>query len=93
MPAHQLDFFAQWNPTPAQLQRAVDALPVSRERVPVSMAATILGCTRQHIHNLIQDGTLAASNIARSSETRPEYRVWVSSIRKFLVDRLEGVHT
>lgn len=90
MTRSQLDLFADYAPTQAQLAAAEDALPKTLERVPVARAATILGCTTQHIYNLIFDGTLLATNIARSTDTRPEYRVFVKSIAQFIHDRMEG---
>lgn len=90
--SNQLDWFENWDPTPEELQRAVDAIPKERERIPVSFAARILDCSTQHVYNLIYDGTLPASNIARKPDSRPDYRVWTAGLRKFLTDRMEGAH-
>lgn len=85
----QTDFFDTWHPSRQQLQQMQDAIPAF-EKVPVSRAALILSCSTQHVYNLILDGTLLATNIARNLDTRPDYRVFTSSIRSFLLSRCEG---
>lgn len=90
MSRKQIDWFEDWEPTPADQARMEDAIPKTRERLRVAEVAKILDVTTQHVYNLILDGTLLATNIARNLDTRPDYRVFTSSIRSFLLSRCEG---
>lgn len=90
MSRKQMDWFEDWEPTPAQLASMEDAIPKTRERVRVAEAAKILGVTSQHVYNLILDGTLPSTNVARHLNTRPEYRVFTAGLRKFISERMEG---
>ena len=88
----QLDLFTVTSGAdPAATQRMVDAIPANREKLRVDEVCAILNnCTREHIYNLICDGSILAVNIARDPNTRPLYRIYTSSIRQFLQKRMEG---
>ena len=68
-----------------------DRLP-NKEKIRVDEAARCLGCSRSHVFNLIEDGTLDASNIARAGTSKPLYRVFTASVRQFIESRREGAH-
>ena len=49
-------------------------------------AAHRLGCSVQHIYNLVVDGRLRAINISRPGCKRRFFRIPIESWRKFLTD-------
>jgi excisionase family DNA binding protein len=49
-------------------------------------AARRLGCSVQHIYNLVVDGRLRAVNISRPGGGRRFFRIPIESWRKFLTD-------
>jgi excisionase family DNA binding protein len=49
-------------------------------------AARRLGCSVQHIYNLVVDGRLRAINISRPGCARRFFRIPIESWRKFLTD-------
>lgn len=49
-----------------------------------------LGCTVQHIINLVEDGTLVSCDLARHVGSRRMIRVPVEEYRSLLLNRLSG---
>lgn len=62
-----------------------------RAQLATIEAAWFLGCSDQHILNLIAEGLLKAVNVAlHPDRTRPSYRVYVSSLKEYEAKRQEG---
>lgn len=85
----QLDLFDPRRAPDADRPQKIAAL-LNREKWRVDECAYYLRCGIQHIYDLILDGSVAATNIARDPNTRPLYRVMKDSILAFEKSRLEG---
>ena len=60
------------------------------ERWTVQETAFFLRVSTDHVYNLIADGTVTATNVARLPDSIPLYRVDAASVRAFESSRLEG---
>ncbi|GEM_PF-1529462 len=85
MPEEQQELFFVYNRPPE------DRLP-NRERMRPDEVAQVLSCGKSHVYELIEDGSLDATNIARASSSRPTYRVFTASVRRFIESRREGAY-
>lgn len=60
--------------------------PALTRYVSVQQVATSLGCTDQHVYNLIREGALA-DTINIGTDQRPAYRVPETSLKAFIAAR------
>lgn len=61
--------------------------PAARTRLYLHEIAEMLGTSRQHIRNLIDQGDLAALNLGRSGRARPTLMVPAEEWYRFVTDR------
>jgi hypothetical protein len=69
---------------------AVIARLLRTEKWTVMEAAFYLRCVPGHITNLIDDGTLTATNTARLPDSRPVWRIYRDKVLAFEKSRIEG---
>lgn len=55
-----------------------------REYIPVTAIALKIGCSKNHVYNLIADGTLPVLDIGRG--TRKKFRIPAAAVEKYLRD-------
>ncbi len=91
MKAVQLDFLDEQKPIPpATAQRMLDAIPPNREKLFVFETAGVLRCSRGQVYKHIDEGSLIAFHNESIHARRPDYRIWVWSLKEFLAKRTEG---
>ncbi|MCF7849731.1 MAG: helix-turn-helix domain-containing protein [Kiritimatiellales bacterium] len=54
--------------------------------------AAVLGCSDQHVYNLIRRGELTAIDISLTMSIKPKYKVSRSSLIDFINRRTEGTY-
>lgn len=85
----QLDFLNEPGFFDPRREEIIAAL-LKKERWRVDETAYYLRCSFSHVHNLIADGTLTGTNIARLPTSRPLYRIYRDSVLTFERQNTEG---
>lgn len=83
--ADQPELFYVYNKPPE------DRIP-NKELLRVEEVATCLTCSKSHVWNLIDEGSLEATSVASKGSKKPYYRVFSRSLREFLERNREGMH-